>query len=397
MPGPLSGYKVLSFCRALSGPFTTMLLCDLGAEVIKIEDPKGGDRTRFVTPQINDVSTYFLSVNRGKKSITLNLKDERAKKIVFDLVTKVDVLVENFRPGVMARLGFDYETIRKHNPKIIYTSISGFGQTGPYAKKPAYDMLAQGMGGIVSITGPEDPKAPPVRVGASIGDTTASFFGAMSTLAALLEREKTGEGQMIDVAMLDSQVALCENAIARYFATGAIPRPAGSRHPLVAPFQIFPTKDDYLVVIASNDDLWKNFCTAADKPEWVSDARYGNREGRLAHHAQLEKDMNTVMRSKTSAQWTKLFEAHKVMCGPVNNIEQVTKDPQVNARNMFYEVDHPKAGKHKLVGTPMKFSRTTCETKKAAPELGADNQEVLSSVLGLSEEEIETLRKEKVI
>ncbi|MBU4002066.1 MAG: CoA transferase, partial [Proteobacteria bacterium] len=239
MPGPLEGIQILSFCTALSGPFCTMILGDMGAEVIKIETIGEGDRTRNSSHKINGVGTYFLSVNRGKKSITLNLKEESAKAIVFDLVKQVDVLTENFRPGVMKRLGFDYETLSKINPRLVYASISGFGQTGPFSHKPAYDMIAQGMGGVVSITGLEEPGTPHVRVGYSIGDMAAGMFAAIGIQAALLGREKTGEGQWVDVSMLDSQVALCENAIVRYFATGEIPKPQGSRHPLSTPFQVY--------------------------------------------------------------------------------------------------------------------------------------------------------------
>jgi CoA:oxalate CoA-transferase len=397
MSGPLSGVKVLSFCRALAGPYATQLLSDLGAEVIKLEDPNGGDMTRFGHPRLNDVSTYFLSVNRGKKSITLNLKDDRAKKIVFDLVTKVDILVENYRPGVMKRLGLDYDTVRQHNPKIIYASISGFGQTGPYSHRPAYDMLAQSMGGTVSLTGLPDPDTPPVRVGYSIGDMGASIYGAVAIQAALYEREKTGEGQWVDVSMLDSQVALCENAIVRYCATGEIPRPQGSRHPLSTPFQVFSTKDGAVTLLAARDDHWPRFCRAAGREDWIEDERYGTNVNRLRNYADFEKDMNELMRTKTSKEWEKLFDAHEIMWGPVNNIEDVVNDPHINAREMIIEVDHPQAGRHRVAGTPMKFSRTPCQIEKGAPELGANNEEILSDWLGLSDDEIQELRNEKVI
>ena len=397
MSGPLSGLKVLSFCRALAGPYATQLLNDLGAEVIKLEDPRGGDNTRMGHPRLHDVSTYFLSVNRGKKSITLNLKNDQARKIVFALVAKVDVLVENYRPGVMKRLGLDYETVRKHNPKIIYASISGFGQTGPYSHRPAYDMLAQSMGGTVSLTGLPDPDTPPVRVGYSIGDMGASLYGAVAIQAALYEREQTGEGQWVDVSMLDSQVALCENAIVRYCATGDIPRPQGSRHPLSTPFQVFFTKDGAIALLAARDDHWVRFCNAAGRSEWIEDDRYGTNINRLRNYAEFESDMNALMRSKTSGEWEELFEAHEIMWGPVNNIEDVVNDPHINARDMILEVDHPRAGKHRVAGTPMKFSRTPCSIEKGAPELGAHNDEILSDWVGLSDEEIKQLRESGVI
>lgn len=397
MSGPLEGVKVLSFCRALAGPFATMILADLGAEVIKIEQPKTGDSTRFSFPQINGISTYFLSVNRGKRSITLDLKSERAKEIVFSLVKEVDILVENFRPGVMERLGFDYDTIRGQNPKIVYASISGFGQTGPYSHRPAYDMLVQAMGGTVSITGLTDPEAPAVRVGYSIGDMGAGLFGVMGIQAALYQAEKTGQGQWVDVAMLDSQVALCENAIVRYCATGEIPAPTGSRHPLSTPFQVFRTKDSSLVLIATSDQMWEAFCQAADKEEWIKDERYGTRQGRLQNYSEFEKEMNELMVTKTTDEWGQLFDDHDVMWGPVNNIEQVVNDPHLNAREMIVEVEHPQAGKHRIVSSPMKFSRTPVKIERAGPELGSDTDDVLSNLLGLSEEEIEDLKKEGVV
>ncbi|MBA3029599.1 MAG: CoA transferase [Desulfobacteraceae bacterium] len=397
MPGPLEGIQILSFCTALSGPFCTMILGDMGAEVIKIETIGEGDRTRNSSHKINGVGTYFLSVNRGKKSITLNLKEESAKAIVFDLVKQVDVLTENFRPGVMKRLGFDYETLSKINPRLVYASISGFGQTGPFSHKPAYDMIAQGMGGVVSITGLEEPGTPHVRVGYSIGDMAAGMFAAIGIQAALLGREKTGEGQWVDVSMLDSQVALCENAIVRYFATGEIPKPQGSRHPLSTPFQVYDTKDKPLIVVANSEKLWGNFCRAAEKEEWIADERYKTRDLRLANYPKFNQEMSALMRTRTYEDWVNRFETHEVMYAPVNNIEEVTQHPQVLARNMISEVEHPVAGKHKIVNSPIKFSKTPARVEKAAPELGANTHEILSRKLGMSDTDIEKLKKANII
>jgi CoA:oxalate CoA-transferase len=397
MAGPLEGIQVLSFCTALSGPFATMILGDMGAEIIKIEAVGTGDRTRHSAHKINGVGTYFLSVNRGKKSVTLNLKDARAQKIVHELVRQVDVVTENFRPGVMARLGLDYETLRAIHPGLIYASISGFGQTGPYAHKPAYDMIAQGMGGVVSITGSETPGMAPVRVGYSIGDLAAGLYAVIGIQAALLERQKSGLGQWVDISMLDSQVALCENAIVRYLATGDIPKPLGSRHPLATPFQAYETLDKPIIVIATSDAQWANFCRAADKEAWLSHDLFRNRDQRLGHYREFDQEMGALMRTRTYQAWAERFEAHAVMYAPVYDIAEVTRDPQVNARQMIVEVDHPRAGKHKIVNTPLKFSRTPCTVQKAAPELGADAEAILSGRLGLSREEIEDLRKEKII
>jgi CoA:oxalate CoA-transferase len=393
--GPLEGTKVLSFGRMLSGPYATMLLSDLGAEVAKIEAPKIGDLARFASPLIDKVSSYFLSINRGKKSVTLDLKQERAKRIVFELAKEADILLENFRPGVMARLGFGYDAIREVNPGIIYASLSGFGQNGPYAQRPAFDMIAQGMGGVMSITG--EPGRPPVRLGYSMGDIGASLFTCISILAALHGREGSGQGQYIDVAMLDAQVALCENACARYFATGEIPGPLGSRHPLFTPFQAFPTKDGYVVVVAQLPDDWKRFCEAAGREEWASSGKYASLEARLEHYDEFLEEMNALMQSRTTEEWIALLDAHRVMCGPVNNIEQVFQDPHINERGMFVDAEHSTQGRLKVVGTPMKFSRTPCRIEKASPELGEHTEEVLSTWASLSKEEIDELREAGII
>jgi crotonobetainyl-CoA:carnitine CoA-transferase CaiB-like acyl-CoA transferase len=395
MPGPLEGVKVLSFGRALAGPFAAMLLSDLGAEVVKIEEPQNGDTARRNGPFIDGLGSYFLSVNRGKKSITFDLRNEQAKKTVIELTKRADILIENFRPGVMARLGLDYEAIRNHNPEIIYASISGFGQKGPYAHRPAFDMLAQGMGGTVSITG--EPGSPPTRVGYSIGDMGASMFAVMAILAALHEVKSSGEGQWIDVAMVDSQVALCENACARYFATGKVPRPFGSRHPLLTPFQVFPTKDGYIVLIAAREGEWEKFCRAIGEEGWITDERFRSNEARLRNYAEYEQTMNEMMRTRTTEEWMGLFDAHDIMCGPVNNIEQVVQDPHIRERDMVLEVEHSRLGTLKVTGTPMKFSRTACRIEKASPELGEHTTDVLSTWLGLTERDIQNLRESKAI
>ncbi|MGD0623640.1 MAG: CaiB/BaiF CoA-transferase family protein [Thermodesulfobacteriota bacterium] len=394
MPGPLEGLKVLSLAQHLAGPFCTMLLCDLGAEVIKIEPPGNGDPARRNFPFVDGISSYFLSINRGQKSITLNLRDDRAKKIVFELVKQVDILVENFRPGVMGRLGFSYEAVSARNPQIIYASLSGFGQKGPYSKKPAFDMIAQALGGTVSITG--EPRRPPVRVGFSIGDIGAGMFATIAILAALHEREKSGKGQWIDVAMVDSQVALCENACARYFATGEIPEPFGSRHPLLTPFQIFPTKDGYMVLITVPDEDWQKFCKVAGREDWLSDSRFQSHKKRISNYQAFEPLMNELMKTKSTAEWLALLEPAGIMCGPVNNIAQVVNDPHVKEREMIIEVGHPRVGKLRVTGTPMKFSRTLCKIEKACPDVGEHTKQILSSMLGMSPEEIEELRKGEV-
>ena len=395
MSGPLEGIKVLSFCTALSGPFATMVLGDMGAEIIKIESIGEGDLTRNSTHKINGVGSYFLSVNRGKKSITLNLKSEAGRKIVFELVRQVDVVMENFRPGVMKRLGLDYETLSAVNPKLIYAAISGFGQTGPYSHKPAFDMIAQGMGGVMSITGPADPDAAPVRVGYSIGDMASSLFTATGILGAIIHRDRTGEGQQLDVAMMDCQVALCENAIARYLGTGEISRPLGSRHPLSTPFQAYSTQTKPIIVIANTEKLWANFCRAADKEAWITDEKYCTKYVRMDNFARFDADMTALMKTRTYDEWVERFEACEVMYAPINTIEEVVQDPQVAAREMIVALDHPQAGKHRISGSPLKYSKTPLKIDKAAPELGADTVEILSTRLNMPPDEIETLKKNR--
>ncbi|MBW2148287.1 MAG: CoA transferase [Deltaproteobacteria bacterium] len=395
MPGPLKGYRVLSFGRVLAGPYAAMLLCDMGAEVIKVEEPTKGDPARNNGPFINGISSYFFSVNRGKKSITLNLRHEEGKEIARRLIRSVDVLIENFRPGVMDRLGLGYHAVREINPRLVFASISGFGQTGPYAHRPAYDMVAQGMGGTVSITG--EPGRPPVRVGYSIGDMGAALFASNAILAALLERERSGQGQWIDVAMVDSQVALCENALARYFANGQVPRPLGSRHPLNTPFQVFPARDGYIVLIASQEADWERFCRLVNRPDLLEDHRFRTREGRTQNHAELEPILVEILRSRTAAQWLHDMEAAGIICSPVNDIQQVVEDQQIRSRGMIAEVQHPKLGSVKVAGTPFKLSRTSCSIEKGAPDLGQHTEDILKGLLGATQEEIKRLREKGVV
>ncbi|HEA66564.1 MAG TPA: CoA transferase [Desulfobacterales bacterium] len=395
MAGPLTGIKVLSFGRVLAGPFAAMMLADLGADVIKIEDRKKGDMARNNGPFIEDISSYFLSVNRGKKSMSMDLRHEKAKEIIKKLIQKMDILVENFRPGIMKKMGLEYTAVKKLNPHIIYLSISGFGQHGPYSHKPAFDMVAQGMGGTVSITG--EPNRPPVRVGYSIGDMGAALFAVSATLAALYERERSGEGQHIDVAMLDGQVALCENACARYFATGEVPEPIGSRHPIITPFQVFPTQTDEMVVIAFGHGEWEKLCSVIGREDLIADERFKTVADRTGNHALLEPILCEVFQTRPRNEWLSIFERAGLISSPVNNIEQVVKDPHVRAREMIIEVEHPRLGRLNLVGTPMKFSRTPCQIKMTAPDLGEHNDEILKKELNLSMADIEELRKDRVI
>ena len=391
MTGPLKGVTVLSLGRVLSGPYAAMLMADMGAEVIKVEAPKNGDLSRNNGPYIDDLSSYFLSINRGKKSLTLNLRNDKAKDLIAQLVQQVDILIENFRPGVMEKIGLDFDSVKKVNPKLIYVSISGFGQSGEYSKKPAYDLIAQGMGGTVSITG--EPGRPPVRVGYSIGDLGAALYATIAAMAALYEREKSGMGQHIDVAMLDSQIALCENALARFFSTGQIPQPTGSKHPLVVPFQVFPTRTDDMVVVNFKNEDWANLCRAIDKPEWIEDERFDTMEKRRSNYEELEPMLVEIFLQKPRDAWLAIFDNSGVIASAVNNIKQVAEDPHVNSREMIVQVKHNRLGDLKVVGTPLKFSRTPCHIEKAAPDLGEHTDEILTNKLNLSTYDIKRLKE----
>ncbi|NIS70416.1 MAG: CoA transferase [Proteobacteria bacterium] len=395
MKGPLQGVKVLSFGRVLAGPFASMLLADLGADVMKIENLKKGDPARTNEPFIKDLSSYFLSINRGKTSLALDIRHEKAKEIIRGLIPRVDILIENFRPGTMKEMGLEYEAVRDLNSRLIYVSLSGFGQYGPYASRPSYDMVAQAMGGTISITG--EPGRPPVRVGYSIGDIGAALFAVIAILAALYERERSGEGQHIDVAMMDSQVALCENACARYFATGEVPKPLGGRHPIHTPFQIFPTKTDPMVVVAHREKFWSVLCEEMDRKDLIDDERFKLPADRTRNHEALQSILTKIFKTKTRDEWFSVFEKRGIPYGPVNNIEQVVEDPHARAREMILQVSHSRLGKLNVVGTPMKLSRTPCQIEKASPDLGEHTEEILMEQLNLSEVDIEKLKKEGVI
>lgn len=394
MSGPLNGITVLSFGRVLSGPYAAMLMADMGAEVIKVEKPKHGDLARNNGPYIDDLSSYFLSINRGKKSLSLDLRNDKATDLIEQLIQRADILIENFRPGVMKKIGLDFDTVNKANPRLIYVSISGFGQNGEYSQKPAYDLIAQGMGGTVSITG--EPGRPPVRVGYSIGDLGAALYATVATMAALYEREKSGMGQHVDVAMLDSQIALCENAMARFFSTGQIPQPTGSKHPLVVPFQVFPTQTEDMVVVNFKNEDWANLCRAIDKTEWIEDKRFETMAQRRSNYEELESRLVEIFVQKPRSEWLAIFDRSGVIASAVNNIQQVAEDRHVNSREMIVQVKHKRLGDLKVVGTPLKFSRTPCRIEKASPDLGEHTNEILKNMLNLSTDDIKQLKEDGI-
>ncbi len=395
MPGALTGIRVLDLTRVLAGPYATMVLGDLGAEVIKLEQPGTGDEARNFGPFKNGFSLYFMSVNRGKQSLTLDLKAPQGKEIFLELVKQSDVLVENFRPGAMKKLGLDYETLRESQPSLIYAACSGFGQTGPYAERGAYDMIIQGMGGIISITG--EPDRPPVRVGTSISDITAALFTAIGILSALRHRDQTGEGQLVDVAMLDGMVAILENAIVRHFATGEIPQPLGSQHPAITPFEAFESADGYIIIAIGNDSLWTKFCEHVERLDLVSDERFATNASRTANHDQLHPILTEIMRGRTTAQWIEGLDALGVPCGPINTIDKVVNHPQVLAREMIAKVSHDMTGSVEVPGVPIKFSETPGQVTSPAPALGEHTAKILTGLLAKSPETVDKLEREGVV
>ncbi len=396
MAKPLEGIKILDLTRALAGPYCTLILCDLGAEVVKVEIPQSGDDARQYGPFKNEQSLYFLSLNRAKESLTLNLKADEGKTILKDLVKSFDVLVENFRPGTMEKLGLSYAVLKKLNPRLIYAATSGFGHTGPDSKKPSYDLLAQARGGIMSITG--WPDTPPTRVGMSTGDITAGLFTAIGINAALYQREKTGVGQLIDVSMLDCQVAILENALARFQVDGTSPTPIGNRHPTVSPFQAFMAKDEYFVLPIGNDKLWMKLCDVLGKEDWAADARFTTNAGRNNNMDVLIPMLEELLLTKTASEWIELIESAGIPCGPINTIEKVMNDMQVHARNMIVEVEDEKAGIIKIAGNPIKMSSIPEEnTRNPMPKLGEHTSNILKKFLSFDEEKIQQLKKDGVI
>lgn len=392
--GPLEGIKVLDFTRVLAGPYATMLMADLGAEVIKIEQPGCGDDSRAYGPYKNGESGYFMSLNRNKRSITVNLKAPEGKEIVRELVRETDVVVENFRPGTMEKLGFGYEALKEINPRLIYAASSGYGQNGPYSQRPAYDGVVQALGGIMSITGQEGGQ--PTRVGPSIGDIAAGMFTVIGILAALHERQTSGLGQMVDVAMLDCQVALLENAISRYEISCEVPRPIGNRHPSIVPFEPFDTKTTQLMVAAGNDRLWQKFSELIGL-DVADDPRFATNPHRNESYAVLRPMIAEKMLAKTCEEWQAIFDEAGIPNGPINTVDKVVTNEQVLAREMIVEIDHPIAGKTSVPGVPVKLSRTPGAVVTAAPVLGADNDEVLGDLLGYDADKIADLKARNVI
>ncbi|HUI18681.1 MAG TPA: CaiB/BaiF CoA-transferase family protein [Alphaproteobacteria bacterium] len=379
--GPLSGITVVDLSRILAGPYCTLLMAELGARVIKVEPPEKGDDARQYGPFLKGRSAYFMSINRGKQSIALNLKDAADQRIFAKLLERADVLVENFRPGTMEKLGYGWDALHQRYPRLIYAAASGFGHTGPFSHYPAYDMVVQGLGGIMSITG--HPGQPPVRIGMSIGDIGAGLYTAVAVNAALLHRERTGEATKVDIAMFDCQLALLENAIMRYTTSGECPQPMGARHPSIMPFEAFSTADGYMIIAAGNDGLYRKLCDALGRPELARDARFTTNDLRARNGDALRALLDPLLAGKETWAWIEILDAAGVPCGPINDVAQALAHPQVAARNMLVELEDREAGRVRLAGNPMKLSAfADPPTRPPAPDLDGDRAAILRE-LGL--------------
>jgi CoA:oxalate CoA-transferase len=373
--GPLKGLLVLDLTRVLVGPYCTMVLSDLGARVIKVEAPGIGDDSRKFGPFIEEQSAYFMSLNRGKESIALNLKNEDDKKIFEKILAKADILVENFKPGTLERWGYGWNDLKDKYPKLIYASASGFGQTGPMKELPAYDMVVQGMGGLMSVTG--QPNSEPTRVGTSIGDITAGLFTAIGVNAALFDRTKTGKGTHIDVSMLDCQIAILENAIARYLSKGEIPQPMGSRHPSIAPFEAFKTKDSHIIIAAGNEKLFQGMCEVLNCDSYKQE-KFKDNQSRNKNIDELKVIIESKLKDKTTEDWVSLFTEKKIPCGPIYNIKEAVENPQIEFRNMIVSANHNKIGKFKMAGNPIKMSNYEDKsTRGEIPDLDQHRDKIL--------------------
>ena len=386
---PLEGVKVLDLTTVMAGPYCSMVLGDMGAEIIKIENFPEGDASRRFDPKINDESYCFAVLNRNKKSVALNMKDPRGKEIFMKLAAKADIITENFRPGVVRKLGIDYDSVRKFNPGVIYASMSGFGQTGPYGKKGGFDIVAQGMSGIMMMTG--HPGGRPAKVGIAMNDIASGVTALYGILGAYIGKLRTGNGQYLETSLLEAGLAWTIWEFGAYFGAGELPTATGTRHRRSAPYQAYKTRDGYVTVGANNNKLWHNFCTmVCGKPEWLADPRFKDLPSRLKNIDELEKEIEAVFATQPTAYWVEKLDAAEVPGGPVYGYDQIMNDPHIKARNMIVEIDHPKMGRIKTLGLPLKSTGELTSIRKPAPWLGQHSDEVLHD-LGYGEAEIDAL------
>ncbi|MEE1922406.1 CaiB/BaiF CoA-transferase family protein [Pseudomonas sp. 148P] len=405
--GALSHLRVLDLSRVLAGPWSGQILADLGAEVIKVERPGSGDDTRaWGPPFLKDAkgentseAAYYLSANRNKRSVTIDFTQAEGQRLVRELAAKSDVVIENFKVGGLAAYGLDYESLRQINPNLIYCSITGFGQTGPYAKRAGYDFMIQGLGGLMSLTGrPEgDEGAGPVKVGVALTDILTGLYSTVAILAALAHRDQHGGGQHIDMALLDVQVACLANQAMNYLTTGNAPRRLGNAHPNIVPYQDFPTADGDFILTVGNDGQFRKFAEVAGQPQWADDPRFATNKLRVANRAELIPLIRQATVFKTTAEWVSQLEQAGVPCGPINDLAQMFADPQVKARGLAIDIAHPLAGSVPQVASPIRLSATPVEYRNAPPLLGEHTEQVLGGVLGLAVEDIQRLREAGVL
>jgi crotonobetainyl-CoA:carnitine CoA-transferase CaiB-like acyl-CoA transferase len=406
-PGALQGVRVLDLSRVLAGPWAGQLLADLGADVVKVERPGAGDDTRaWGPPWLNDPeghstgeSAYYLSANRNKRSVTIDIATAEGQQLVRQLAGKADVVLENFKVGGLAQYGLDYAGLKAVNPRLVYCSITGFGQSGPYASRAGYDFLIQGMGGLMSLTGRPDGTqgAGPMKVGVALTDIMTGLYATVAVLAALKRREQSGEGQHIDLALLDVQIASLANQAANYLVGDVVPKRMGNAHPNIVPYQEFPTADGYMIVAVGNDSQFANLCKTLGKPEWSSDERFSTNPQRVKHRSELIALIHGMTVRRTTDEWVAAMEAAGVPCGPINTLDRVFADPQVQARGVRIEMPHPLGRDVALVANPIRLSESPVQYRRAPPTLGQHTEEVLSDWLGTTATELDALRARKAI
>jgi formyl-CoA transferase len=393
---PLEGLRVVDLTRVLSGPYCTMQLGDMGAEVIKVEQPGKGDDTRaFAPPYQGDQAAYFLSVNRNKKSITLDMKSAAGKEVLWRLIDKSDILVENFRPGAMDRLGFGYAAVKRHRPAMVYASISGFGASGPQKDRPGYDVIVQGEAGIMDITGPED--GAPYKVGAAIGDLVSGLYAVQGILAALYAARATGKGQHVDVSMYEAVASLLTFNASIYFATGEPPRRRGNAHPTIVPYETFEAADGWINLGVANDDLWQRFCKASERPDLAADPRWAKAADRVRNRDELVPLVRSLIKERTRDEWMARLDKSGVPAGAIRTVGEVCESDLLKARRMIAEMEHASAGAVKAVKNAVHMSVTPLDAYQAPPQLGQHTREVLTGLLGYSAEEVEALARKGVV
>ena len=406
MSGPLKGYKVLDMSRILAGPWAGQMLADLGAEVIKIERPTAGDDTRHWGPpylkdkQGNNTqdAAYFFCANRGKQSVTVDITQPKGQEIIRQLAGQCDVLIENYKVGGLAKYGLDHVSLRQLNPQLVYCSITGFGQTGPYAERPGYDFLIQGMAGLMSLTGePDNQGGSPVKVGVAVTDLLTGLYAANAIQGALLERHQSGLGQYIDLALLDVQAAALANQASNYLIGGEIPQRLGNAHPNIVPYQAFATADGHIILAVGNQAQFERLCNVLEQPDWLKDKRYSSNSARVDNRQTLCAEISQLLLQRNSQDWLSLFEQQQIPCGPINNLEQVFSHAQLQARNMLVKTKEPRSGEIQLPANPINYSRTPIAYSSPPPQLGNDTESILSQYLEYSAMDIAELRKKAII